>query len=283
MRILITGSRGLLGGTCLPLAEARHDCRGVDLPDLDVRDHGAVMRSISEFEPEAVLHFAAYTNVDGAETEQDKAMEINSAGAEWVARAAHEVGAVMVYVSTDYVFDGLRTEPYREDDPPRPVSHYGISKLEGERRVAEICAENYLIVRTSWLFGPGKGFVDWVSRRLDETTPIYLVADHKGSPTFAEDLARAILRLVEQGHRGVFHFVNKGETSWLGFGRKVAELTGRSDGKIEGISSAALGRLAKRPAYSVMAVDKYEGATGDCVSSWENALERYLARTGQPA
>lgn len=281
MRILITGSRGLLGRACLSLAEARHDCRGVDLPDLDVRDRDAVMRALSEFEPEAVLHYAAYTDVDGAETEQDKAMEINAAGAEWVARAAREVGAVMVYVSTDYVFDGLRTEPYREEDPPRPVSRYGISKLEGERRVAEICAESYLIVRTAWLFGPGKGFVDWVSRRLDDGNPIHLVADHKGSPTFAEDLAGAILRLVEQGHRGVFHFVNKGETSWLGFGRKVAELTGRSDRKIEGINSAALGRPATRPDYSVMAVDKYEGATGDRVSSWSNALERCLARTGQ--
>jgi len=281
MRILITGSRGLLGRACLPLAEARHDCRGVDLPQLDVRNRDRVMRVLSQFEPEAVLHCAAYTDVDGAETQQDMAMEVNAAGAERVAEAARDVGAVMVYVSTDYVFDGRRTEPYREDDSPRPVSRYGISKLEGERRVAEICAESYLIVRTAWLFGAGKGFVDWVSRRLDDGKPIHLVADHRGSPTFAEDLAGAILRMVEQGHRGVFHFVNKGETSWLGFGRKVAELTGHSDSEIEGINSAELGRPATRPGYSVMAVDKYEDTTGDRVSFWQNALERYLERTGR--
>jgi dTDP-4-dehydrorhamnose reductase len=281
MRLLITGARGLLGRTCLGVANEEHEPFGFDIDDLDVTDREAVDRAVSDLRPEAVLHCAAYTNVDGAEVEPEHAMEVNARGAEHVARAARRVGATVVYVSTDYVFDGEGRVPYRESDVPRPLSQYGRSKLAGERGVVQTAPETHLIVRTAWLYGGGAGFVDWVCRKLDSGETLRLVTDHVGSPTYAADLAEALLRLVEQGHRGVYHFVNKGETSWLGWGRAIAELAGCSLAPFEPVTSEQLGRAASRPSYSVLAVDKYEGVTGCRVPPWRDALKRYLASAGR--
>ncbi len=276
MKILVTGAQGLLGRSFVALAKDRHDVVGVDIAELNVTDKQAVRRTIDELSPAVVLHCAAFTQVDGAEANESSAMEVNASGTEWVARAASGVGAQMVYVSTDYVFDGTKNEPYREEDTPQPLSRYGISKLEGERRVLAVCPKNHLIVRTAWLYGSGAGFPDWVCQKLEAEEPFQLVIDHRGSPTYASDLAGALLRLVEQGHCGVFHFVNKGETTWLGFGRAVAKSTGRPHASLFPVTSTELGRPAVRPAYSVLAVDKYESATGAVVPSWRDALERYL-------
>ncbi|MFQ5791894.1 MAG: dTDP-4-dehydrorhamnose reductase [Acidobacteriota bacterium] len=276
MRIAVTGAAGLLGSSLSRLLRGRHDCWPLSHSDLDVTDGDAVCQGLSELEPEAVLHCAAYTHVDGAERDEARAMEVNAKGAEYVARAARRVGALMVYVSTDYVFDGEKAAPYREEDPPRPRSRYGLSKLEGERRVAEVNPADHLIVRTAWLYGSGKGFVDWLCRRLDVGEPVRLVADQVGSPTWAPDLAEALLCLVENGQRGIFHFVNKGETSWLDFGRAVAELTGHPEARIEAVAATDLGRPAPRPDYSVLAVEKFEKATGRSVPSWRDALGRCL-------
>jgi dTDP-4-dehydrorhamnose reductase len=276
VKVLVTGSKGLLGRACIELAGERHDLVGVDLPDLDITEPDSVQRVVRELRPEVILHCAAYTDVDRAEQQARRAMEVNALGAEWVAKAAADQGVIMVYVSTDYVFDGECTRPYRETDPPRPCSRYGASKLEGERRVAECCPDDHLIVRTAWLYGEGAGFPDWVCRELDSETPLRLVSDHRGSPTYAHDLAEALYRLVEQDHRGVYHFVNKGETSWLEFGRTIAEMTGRLDVDFQSVTAAELGRAAKRPSYSVLAVDKYEDATGYSAAPWRDALGRYL-------
>ena len=283
MRILVTGAEGLLGRSAVALAKDKHEMTGLDIADLDVTDRQAVIRSVDDLKPEVVLHCAAFTHVDGAEAGERAAMEVNASGTEWVARAAGEVGALMVYISTDYVFDGTKNEPYREDDSPRPLSRYGLSKLEGERRLVAVCPENYLIVRTAWLYGSGAGFPDWVCRKLDAEEPLQLVTDQRGSPTYASDLAAALLRLVEQGRRGVFHFVNKGDTTWFGFGQAVDEMTGRRGASLHNVRSAELGWAAARPSYSVLAVDKYESATGDVVPSWQDALKRYLTAAGRLA
>lgn len=283
MKILVTGAEGLLGRTCLDLASSNHEVSGRDIGNLDITDAAAVERCLTDIEPQVVLHCAAYTDVDGAETERHRAWDVNAHGTEWVARAARKVDAVMVYVSTDYVFDGEATTPYRESHPPRPISAYGVSKLEGERRVSNACPEKHLIVRTAWLYGDGKGFVNWVCEGLEAGKTLPLVRDHKGSPTFAGDLAGALLRLVEQDRRGVFHFANKGETSWYQWGRTIAELTGKPQDRLEAISANDLGRAAPRPAYSVMAIDKYEKTTGDAVSLWRDGLERFLRSTGRMA
>jgi dTDP-4-dehydrorhamnose reductase len=281
VNILVTGAQGLLGRSVVALAKENHDVVGVDIDEMDVTDKKAVMTTIGDSSPEVVLHCAAFTQVDKAETDESVAMEVNAFGAERVAGAASKVGAQMVYVSTDYVFDGTKNVPYLEEDTPRPLSRYGFSKLEGERRVLAACPENHLIVRTAWLYGSGAGFPDWVCQKLEAEEPIKLVTDHRGSPTYASDLAGALLRLVEQGHCGVFHFVNKGETTWFGFGQAVAESTGRSEASFSSVASVELARPAVRPAYSVLAVGKYESATGAEVASWRDALERYLTSTGR--
>jgi dTDP-4-dehydrorhamnose reductase len=184
-------------------------------------------------------------------------------------------------VSTDYVFDGENTKPYREMDELQPISRYGASKLAGENAVARNCPDAHIIVRTAWLYGDGAGFVDWICRGLDSGDTLRLVADHKGSPTYAADLAEALFRLVEQGHHGIYHFVNRGETTWLGLGRAIAELAGLPSSYFESVSAGELGRAAPRPCYSVLAVDKYEGATGHRAPLWRDALKRYMASKGR--
>lgn len=281
MRILVTGARGLLGRSCMAVGKGRHDLLGMGARDLDVTDRGAVERTVAALKPHGVIHCAAYTDVDGAERDEGKARAVNGDAAEWVARACRRAGAVMVYISTDYVFDGRKRTPYRESDPPHPTSRYGISKLEGERRVVESHPEGHLIVRTAWLYGAGAGFVDWVCSGLEEGRALRLVADHRGSPTYAIDLAGALFRLVEQDRRGVFHYVNRGETSWFELGLAVARLTGKPDRCLSTTTAQELGRAAPRPAYSVLAVDTYEETTGDRVADWQDALERYLASAGR--
>ncbi len=277
MRILVTGASGLVGGIVARLAAPKHEVLPFDRAGLDVLKGDDVRRRFEEFVPEAVLHCAAYTDVDGAERAPEKGREINATGARVVAESAREVGALLLYVSTDYVFDGKSAAPYREEDPPRPLSIYGKSKLEGERAVAETCPESHVIVRTGWLYGPGKGFVDWALERLRRSEELPLVEDQTGSPTSARELAGAMLTLVEGGHRGLFHFVNQGEASWLELGKAIAEELSLSAAPIRAIGAATLNRPAPRPRYSCLSVEHFERSTGRTVRGWREALRNYLA------
>lgn len=277
MKILVTGAAGLVGTALLRLPGKAHEVLGLDRARLDVTDRDAVLRTFREFSPEAVLHCAAATDVDRAERAPEEALAVNAAGSRAIAEGAREAGALLVYVSTDYVFDGEATSPYREDDPPRPLSSYGRSKLAGERAVSEICPESHLVVRTGWLYGPGKGFVDWARGRLSRGEELPLVSDQVGSPTSASELAGAMLSLVATGARGLYHFVNRGEASWLDLGRAVAEELGIAEPRIRAIPAASLNRPAPRPRYSALAVELYEEATGRTVSGWREALHQYLS------
>lgn len=278
MRVLVTGSSGLVGRSLLGLlaADGRHEVFGLTRAALDVSDRGAVERTLVARRPDTVIHCAAYTDVDGAERETARAKAVNAVGAEWVAQAASSVGAKVVYLSTDYVFDGEKQTPYTEEDPPRPLSAYGRTKLEGEQRVSEACGAGCLIVRTGWLYGPGRGFVDWARQRIEAGGPLRFVADQVGSPTWAAELARALLTLTERGERGLFHFVNKGQASWLDLARELARLAGRADLTLQPMSLSELGRPAPRPPYSALSVEKYERVTGTTVVLWRQALARYL-------
>ena len=258
------------------LAAKTHEVLGLDRAGLDVRNREDVARVFREFSPEAVLHCAAYTDVDGAERAPEEALEVNATGARVVAESARELEALVLYVSTDYVFDGRATAPYREDEPPRPLSSYGRSKLEGERAVAKTCPESHAIVRTGWLYGPGKGFVDWARERLRRGEELPLVEDQTGSPTSARELAAAMLALVEGKHRGLFHFVNRGEASWLALGRAVAQELALSPARIRAIQAADLNRPAPRPRYSALSVERFEKSTGRTVAGWREALHQYL-------
>jgi dTDP-4-dehydrorhamnose reductase len=277
LKLLVTGASGLVGGLVVGLASERHEVLGCDRARADIRDGDAVRRTFREFSPEAVLHCAAYTDVDGAERAPDIAREVNATGARVVAESAREVRALVVYVSTDYVFDGNATTPYREDDPPHPISSYGRSKLEGEWAVAAACPESHVIVRTGWLYGPGKGFVDWARARLLRHEELPLIEDQKGSPTSARELAAALLALVEGGARGLYHFVNRGEATWLELGKAVAGELGIVDARIRAIHAASLNRPAPRPRYSVLSVERFESARGRKVEGWREALRQYLA------
>ena len=276
MKLLVTGAGGLLGRACVTLASQKYDCLGLSREELDVTDRRAVQRAIEQLQPNAVLHCAAYTDVDGAERDPARAMLVNADGTESVARAAYQAGAKMLYVSTDYVFDGEKQTPYIEEDGTHPLSRYAESKLEGERRVASLSSEGYLIVRSGWLYGSGKGFVDWALRRLEAGEVLRAVADQVGSPTWVKDLAEALLVLVEKRLSGTFHVVNRGETDWLGTARVLAELAGVNRSLVEGVSMADLGRPARRPRYSVLNVGKFEAATGMHVRSWREALAGYI-------
>jgi dTDP-4-dehydrorhamnose reductase len=276
VKILVTGASGLVGRTLAPLASARHEVLALSRDGLDVSDPESVGRVFREFSPEAVLHCAAFTDVDGAEPAPELALEINAEGAARVAREAMRAGASFLYVSSDYVFDGSARSPYREEDSTNPISSYGRSKLQGERRVAEVCPGLHLIVRTGWLYGPGKGFVDWCRARLEAGEDLPLVSDQCGSPTSVRELAGAMLTLLEGGHRGLFHFVNPGEASWLELGMAIAGELQVDPRRIREIHAADLGRPAPRPPYSALSVSRYEKATGERARPWREALHRYL-------
>jgi dTDP-4-dehydrorhamnose reductase len=266
-----------VGNLVVERAAAHHDVRGLAHAELDITDPAAVQSALREFSPHVVLHCAAYTDVDGAERHRSRAFEVNAEGTEQVAVAAKEQGSKLVYVSTDYVFDGKGVTPYRESDATGPLSVYAHSKLEGERRVESACPEDFIIVRTGWLYGRGRGFVDWATTRLLASEELPLVDDQKGSPTYAADLADALVELATSTHRGVFHFVNQGAATWLDLGRAVAEELDLGGAKLAPIHGDALGRPAPRPAYSALSVEHYEKMTGKRARSWREALRAYLA------
>lgn len=279
MRILVTGAGGLLGRTLLnidPTCARGHEWHGVTHEELDVTDSVAVSRQVEEFSPNCVLHCAAYTDVDGAERDPARAMDVNAAGSELVAAATRRVGARMVYVSTDYVFDGEHDSPYSEMEDTNPISSYGRSKLEGEKRVAQACPEAYLIVRTAWTFGAGGGFVDWARDRLVAGEELALITDQRGSPTSALDLARAMLLLVENEHRGLFHFANRGTASWFEVGKVVAETLAVDSPRLRPIKSSELGRPAPRPRCSALSPRRFEQVSGRRVADWRQAVNSYL-------
>ena len=212
MRILITGANGQLGYD-LQRTFASHELTLLDLPTFDLTK-SSCEEQVASFQPDAVIHTAAYTDVDGAEHQPDLAMAVNAQGTEWVARGAARAKARLIYISTDYVFDGLKRNPYLEGDPANPLNLYGKSKLEGECRALAHCP-NTLVVRTSWLYGTyGKNFVKTMMRLAMEQPELRVVADQRGCPTFAADLAQALAHMLRVEIRGIVHATGAGDCTW---------------------------------------------------------------------
>lgn len=252
MRILVTGAAGQLGTDLVAAAGAAgHDVVGVAHADMDVADAAAVGRTISSAAPDVVLHAAAWTAVDLCEGDPQRAMEVNGAGTAHVVRAAHEVGARVAYVSTDYVFDGTKAEPYVEDDEPNPVSAYGRSKLAGERALGP----DDLTVRISWVCGAnGANMARTILRLLAGNPVLSFVDDQVGCPTITSDVAPLIVRLATDGRTGTWHATNQGAVSWWQFARDVVECAGEDPDRVRPIATADLvpPRPARRPANSVL-------------------------------
>jgi dTDP-4-dehydrorhamnose reductase len=254
-----------LGERAIPLHSA----------DLDIRDRQAVMEVLNWLSPSYVVNGAAYTDVDACETNEQHAIDVNGRGPEHLAAACRRLGAAIVHVSTDFVFDGSNRRPYLPDDRPNPVSAYGRSKLYGETAVRSAGCQS-LIVRTSWLFGAGgKNFVDEILKRAAAGEPLRVVSDQVGRPTLADDLADAIIRLIDCEARGIVHFANAGHCSWYEFAEAIVHAASYTN-PVKPICTAELARPARRPAYSVLDCSDYTRITGQRPRPWQSALHDYL-------
>jgi dTDP-4-dehydrorhamnose reductase len=274
MRILITGANGQLG-SALQQALGGEELILKNLPVFDLTNP-ACEEQILSARPEVILHVGAYTNVDGAEREPDRARAVNVQGTTFVARAAQALRARLLYVSTDYVFDGEKRSPYTENDKPHPINHYGLSKYEGEQAALTLCG-NTLIVRTAWLYGDaGKNFVKTIIRLANEKPELEVVADQRGCPTYANDLAQAIQQLLGSDMQGVCHVTNSGDCTWHEFAEAIVRQMGLST-VVRPITTAQAGRLARRPAYSVLSQERF-AMRWSSLPHWQDALARFMKR-----
>ena len=275
MRALVVGSAGQLGRELVSRLADEVAWAG-DFDEIDVTDRAAVATVVGRVRPDVVFNATAYNKVDQAETEPDRALAVNALAPRWLAMAAREAGALLVHYSTDYVFDGTADRPYREDDCPRPLSAYGVSKLTGEQLIEATNAE-HLVIRTSGLLGRGgseqKGgsFADRILARARRGQPLRVVADQTFAPTCALDLALASLALVRAGSRGIVHVANAGSCSWHELAVAALALAG-VESPVEVIASAELALPARRPAYSVLDTARYDDFGLPPLRPWREAL-----------
>lgn len=274
MKILITGADGQLG-TELQAVLSGHDLWAVDIEEIDITDFTAVKSKVFDFGPELIIHGAAFTDVDGAELNPDAAFKVNAIGTQNLCVAARSAGAAILYVSTDFVFDGAKGAPYNEFDDANPLSVYGRSKLAGERYVQSL-TDNFYICRTAWLYGRhGHNFVKTMLKLGEKDGTIRVVDDQVGSPTNAADLAAKLAEIALSGRFGIYHTTNGGETSWYGFAAKIFELAGM-EVDLCPIDSSHIDRPAPRPAYSVLRPLSLELQGLKTMRPWQEALGEYF-------
>jgi dTDP-4-dehydrorhamnose reductase len=273
MRVTIFGASGLLGKALM--REWNGDAiTGLNSRDADVRDGARVRQIVQEARPEWIVLAAAYTDVDGCESKPELAFAVNRDGAVNVAAAAKEVGARLVFLSSDYVFDGTKTTPYETGDARNPQSVYGRTKADAEIMLLELMPD-CCIARTSWLFGVGgKCFPDTILKLAASRPALDVVNDQRGSPTYAEDLARAIIQLCRKNATGIVHVTNAGDCSWFEFAEEIVSSAGLRT-TVRPVSSQEMARPAPRPAYSVLSPARLR-AFGIEMPSWRDALRRYM-------
>jgi len=273
MNPVILGAGGMLGrhlGEILQEELPQTVCATRD--EVDITDYWELRWELERLAATVVVNCAAYTDVDGCESHPERAREVNAEGAGNVSRACREVGARLIHVSTDFVFDGITRRPYREEDPTHPLSVYGRSKLEGELAVAS-GTDDHLILRVSWLYGPhGRNFISAILDAARAGRPLRVVDDQTGTPTYTADLSRAIRRLLETDHRGVLHFANTGVCTRLAFASEALRLAGLGRRPVEPICSQDLDRPARRPEYSALDTGRYLELTGERPRPWQETL-----------
>ncbi|MBN2472392.1 MAG: dTDP-4-dehydrorhamnose reductase [Anaerolineae bacterium] len=278
MHILITGARGRLGGKLAALLSTDHTITSVDLPETDISDPAAVSE-IAAARPDLVIHCAAWTDVDGCAREPERALRINAYGTKHVALACQQVGAPLVHISTNEVFDGTATTPYREYDPTRPANPYGYSKWAAEQIVRELLPRHY-IVRPSWIIAHGgRNFVQTILERARAGQRLRVVTNEIAAPTYNDDLAGAIIRLLGTGHFGTYHLTNTGEISRWGLARFVLDHTGFAHVPIEPIVLAQYPRPSTPPEYGVLA-NSAAALLGITLRPWQEAVRAFLRTEG---
>ncbi|MGL4773799.1 MAG: dTDP-4-dehydrorhamnose reductase [Clostridium sp.] len=292
MKILVTGGKGQLAneiksiietgeaeiGKC-PIDLAGVEAEYIDVEELDITKIDDVKKYFNEYKPDVVINCAAFTNVDGCESNKDGAFKVNALGARNLAISCEELGAKLIHVSTDYVFSGVGSEPLKEYDETRPASAYGTTKLMGEQYVRDFCSK-YYILRTAWLYGyKGNNFVYTMIKLSEQRDSISVVNDQRGNPTNANDLAYHILKLIPTEEYGVYHCTGEGECSWYDFAKKIIELSG-NDCVVNSCTSEEYKNMypnsAKRPEYSSLDNMMLRSTVGNDMRNWEVAIENFM-------
>lgn len=285
-KTLITGANGMFGGSLLGQLKKRYSIKGITRKEADITDLNAITKVIAKAKPDIVIHTAAYTKVDDCESNINLAYKVNAIGARNVAIACHRIEAALVYISTDYVFDGTKDSPYIEFDPVNPLNIYGKSKLAGEIFVQQLLKKFY-IIRTSWLYGKGgANFVDTIINRAKNVgahgnAPLKIVDDQTGSPTYANDLADKIGDIIKEERYGIYHATNSGVCSWFEFAKRIIECAGIKGIDIIPIKSHSLNRPAKRPSNSVLKNFMLELEGIPLLRSWDEAVREHIGKNGQ--
>ncbi|MCX8118351.1 MAG: dTDP-4-dehydrorhamnose reductase [Desulfobacterota bacterium] len=285
-RIVVIGAKGMLGRDLLPQLHSAFEGEvlGWDLEEIDIRNEKETIEKILEVRPTILLNLAAYTDVDGCEIHREEAFRVNGEGTKHLVLAANRCDAKVVYLSTDYVFDGRKNVPYTEEDEPNPINVYGQSKRVGEEALLR-SGKDGLIIRTQWLYGRyGRNFVSAILNQAKERRgkvgaerSLRIVHDQFGNPTYTVDLSRMIVQLIQKGAAGIVHATNQGSCSWFEFGQTILHLCGLRDVEVIPIASDQLDRKALRPAYSVLSTEKLRGEFGIEPRHWREALSDYLS------
>lgn len=275
-KILVTGARGMLGtDLCAALRARGEEVVAADVAEFDLTDPAATLAFVRDASPSVIINCAAYTAVDQAETDRETAFRVNGDGARHLAQAAGELGAALLHLSTDYIFDGTKEGPYREEDPPNPRSVYGESKLAGELAIRETLAEHW-IVRTAWLYGVhGRSFPRTILELAQRGGPLRVVNDQRGCPTYTAHLAEALARMVERPHYGTYHAVNSGMCTWYDLACAVLAEAGISV-EVQPVPTSEFPRPAPRPANSVLDTTKLATVYGITLPRWEEGVRGFV-------
>ena len=279
MRILVTGSNGQLGSEMVALQpqETHHQWFNLDINELDITDKNAVEQFVVNNKIDGIINCAAYTNVDKAEEDVALCYKVNRDAPQYLAQAIEKVGGFIIHISTDYVFDGTNNIPYTEQDKPNPVTIYGKSKIEGEQYVCESCKQ-HIIIRTAWVYSSyGKNFVKTMIKLGKEKPSLGVIFDQIGSPTYARDLAKAIITIVNQGIiPGIYNFSNEGVISWYDFTKHIHQLANITSCKVAPIHTADYPTLAQRPHFSVLDKTKIKNTYNIEIPYWRDSLEECI-------
>lgn len=279
MRILVTGSNGQLGSEMVALQaqQTHHQWFNLDINELDITDKNAVEQFVVNNKIDGIINCAAYTNVDKAEEDVALCYKVNRDAPQYLAQAIEKVGGFIIHISTDYVFNGTNNIPYTEQDKPNPVTIYGKSKIEGEQYVCESCKQ-HIIIRTAWVYSSyGKNFVKTMIKLGEEKPSLGVIFDQIGSPTYARDLAKTIITIVNQGIiPGIYNFSNEGVISWYDFTKHIHQLANITSCKVAPIHTADYPTLAQRPHFSVLDKTKIKNTYNIEIPYWRDSLEECI-------